>query len=331
MSGNVEHRWFQTSDLRAGTSRCFRTLVVISDGKEHQLPYHEQRLSMMNLTIEQALYQATRRLHSLSSTPRLDAELLLAHVLGWSRARVVAEREQRLTPEQQAMFDALIERRATREPVAYLIGQREFFGLTLFVDRRVLVPRPETELLVELTIKEAQRYGNRPLTIADIGVGSGAIAIALAKHLPQATIYGVDLSAAALEVAAINVNRYHLQERVILLQGDLFDPLPGPVDLIVSNPPYTILAEIDEGVYQHEPHLALDGGVDGLDCYRRLIPATPTYLKPGGAILLEIGAWQASSVIHLLRQALPEAEITVQRDLAGYDRVVRARNRDVIL
>jgi release factor glutamine methyltransferase len=293
--------------------------------------YHRPQLSMMNLTIEQALYQATRRLHSLSSTPRLDAELLLAHVLGWSRARVVAEREQRLTPEQQATFNALIERRATCEPVAYLIGQREFFGLTFFVDRRVLVPRPETELLVELTIKEAQRYGNRPLTIADIGVGSGAIAIALAKHLPQATIYGVDLSAAALEVAAINVNRYHLQERVILLQGDLFDPLPGPVDLIVSNPPYTILAEIDEGVYQHEPHLALDGGVDGLDCYRRLIPATPTYLKPGGAILLEIGAWQASSVIHLLRQVLPEAEITVQRDLAGYDRVVRARNRDVIL
>lgn len=132
-------------------------------------------------------------------------------------------------------------------------------------------------------------------------------------------------------MAAINVNRYHLHERVILLHGDLCEPLPTAVDLIVSNPPYTILAEIDEGVYRHEPHLALDGGADGLDCYRRLIPATPTYLKPGGAILLEIGAWQASSVTHLLRQVLPEAEITVQRDLAGYDRVVRARNRDVIL
>ncbi|WP_287906172.1 peptide chain release factor N(5)-glutamine methyltransferase [Chloroflexus sp.] len=282
------------------------------------------------MIIQQALRAATARLQSISPTARLDAELLLAHILGWSRARVVAEREVVLTPAQQEAFGALVERRAAREPVAYLIGHWPFFGLDLVVDRRVLIPRPETELLVELALTEARRYADTQITIADIGVGSGAIAIALAIHVPHATVYGVDRSADALAVAALNVARYNLSDRVVLLEGDLLTPVPGPVDLIVSNPPYTILAEVDESVYRYEPHLALDGGPDGLDCYRRLIAAAPAYLKPGGAILLEIGAWQAEAVIHLLNQALPHAEVGVQRDLVGRDRVVWARNRDVI-
>ncbi|WP_041471047.1 peptide chain release factor N(5)-glutamine methyltransferase [Chloroflexus aggregans] len=282
------------------------------------------------MIIQQALRVATARLQSISPTARLDAELLLAHILGWSRARVVAEREVVLTPAQQEAFGALVERRAAREPVAYLIGHWPFFGLDLVVDRRVLIPRPETELLVELALTEARRYADTQITIADIGVGSGAIAIALAIHVPHATVYGVDRSADALAVAARNVARYNLSDRVVLLEGDLLTPVPGPVDLIVSNPPYTILAEVDESVYRYEPHLALDGGPDGLDCYRRLIAAAPAYLKPGGAILLEIGAWQAEAVAHLLNQALPHAEVGVQRDLAGRDRVVWARNRDVI-
>ncbi|WP_322495475.1 peptide chain release factor N(5)-glutamine methyltransferase [Chloroflexus sp.] len=283
-----------------------------------------------DVTIQHALRLASEQLRAVSATARLDAELLLAHTLGWSRAKVVAERDYPLTPEQQAMFAALVARRAAREPVAYLIGHREFFGLDLLVDQRVLIPRPETEVLVELALAEARRYGNAPITIADIGAGSGAIAIALAIHLPHAIIYGVDLSADALEVAAANVARYHLHDRVTLLEGDLLEPLPGPVDLIVSNPPYTILNEIEEGVYRYEPHLALDGGPDGLDCYRRLIAAAPAYLKPQGAILLEIGAWQADSVVHLLNQAMPQAEIGVQSDLADRDRVVWARNPHVI-
>lgn len=283
-----------------------------------------------DVTIQHALRLASEQLRAVSATARLDAELLLAHTLGWSRAKVVAERDYPLTPEQQAMFAALVARRAAREPVAYLIGHREFFGLDLLVDQRVLIPRPETEVLVELALAEARRYGNAPITIADIGAGSGAIAIALAIHLPHAIIYGVDLSAGALEVAAANVARYHLHDRVTLLEGDLLEPLPGPVDLIVSNPPYTILNEIEEGVYRYEPHLALDGGPDGLDCYRRLIAAAPAYLKPQGAILLEIGAWQADSVVHLLNQAMPQAEIGVQSDLADRDRVVWARNPHVI-
>ncbi len=282
------------------------------------------------LTVQQALRAAVARLRSSSPTAQLDAELLLAYTLNWSRARVVAERTALLSPEQQAAFAALVERRAALEPVAYLIGHREFYGLDLLVDRRVLVPRPETELLVELAIATAQCAARPGLAIADIGVGSGAIAIALAMHLPQATVFGVDLSSDALAVAAANVARYGLQSRITLLEGDLLTPLPGPVDLIVSNPPYTILSDIDEGVYRHEPHLALDGGPDGLACYRRLIAAAPAYLNPGGAILLEIGAWQAADVAHLLRQAFPAADISVHRDLAGHDRVIRARNPDVI-
>ncbi|WP_322815027.1 peptide chain release factor N(5)-glutamine methyltransferase [Chloroflexus sp.] len=282
------------------------------------------------MTIQQAIQYAITQLRTISPTARLDAELLLAHILGWSRAKVVAERDHVLTPEQEMAFNTLIERRANREPVAYLIGHREFFGLDLFVDRRVLIPRPETELLVELTLKEAQRFNHTPLIIADIGTGSGAIAIALAMHLPHALIYGVDISPDALAVAAINVTRYQLDNRIRLLDGDLCTPLPGPVDLLVSNPPYTILSDIDEGVYRHEPHLALDGGSDGLDCYRRLIAAAPTCLKLNGAILLEIGSTQAASVVHLLRQALPMAETGIERDLAGHDRIVWARNRYVI-
>ncbi|WP_322490396.1 peptide chain release factor N(5)-glutamine methyltransferase [Chloroflexus sp.] len=284
------------------------------------------------VTIQHALRLASEQLRAVSATARLDAELLLGHTLGWSRAKVVAERDYLLTPEQQATFAALVARRVAREPVAYLIGHREFFGLDLLVDQRVLIPRPETEVLVELALVEARRYGNAPITIADIGVGSGAIAIALAIHLPHAIIYGVDLSAGALEVAAANVARYRyrLHDRITLLEGDLLEPLPGPVDLIVSNPPYTILNEIEEGVYRYEPHLALDGGADGLDCYRRLIAAAPAYLKSDGAILLEIGAWQATAVVHLLHQALPQADVGIQRDLAGRDRVVWARNPDVI-
>ncbi|WP_298820098.1 peptide chain release factor N(5)-glutamine methyltransferase [Chloroflexus sp.] len=285
---------------------------------------------MDQVTIQHALRRAAEQLQATSATARLDAELLLAHTLGWSRARVVAERDYALTSAQQTAFMALVARRANLEPVAYLIGRREFFGLELLVDRRVLIPRPETEILVELAIAEARRSRRAPITIADIGVGSGAIAIALAMHVPHAILYGVDLSADALEVAAANVARYGLHNRITLLEGDLLAPLPGPVDLIVSNPPYTILSDIEAGVYRHEPHLALDGGPDGLDCYRRLIAAAPDYLHRGGAMLLEIGAWQAQAVVHLLRQALPQAETGVDQDLAGRDRVVWARNPDVI-
>lgn len=279
---------------------------------------------MSDPTVHELLREAQAALAS-SETPRLDAELLLAHALGWPRARLLAERDHRPEAAQAAAFRALVARRANREPVAYLVGRRAFYGLDILVDRRVLVPRPETELLVELAIEQARRIGAgraEPLLIADIGTGSGAIPVALAAHLPHAALYAVDISADALAVAAANMAAYGLGERVRLLQGDLLGPLPSPVDLLVSNPPYTILAEVEPNVYAHEPHLALEGGPDGADIYRRMLPALPGYLRPGAAVLLEIGAWQGELVAGLLRAALPGARVSVHRDLAGRDRVV---------
>lgn len=298
------------------------------------------------MTIADILRAAASRLADRSATPRLDAEILLAHALGWPRARLLAERGQRPDAGQIAAFEAMLARRRAQEPVAYIVGEREFYGLMLYVDRRVLVPRPETELLVELALQRAAgsrqkatsgadapdrptderraTTGRHPLTIADIGTGSGAIAIALAVHLPEAQVFATDLSAGALEVAARNVARHGVQGRVRLLHGDLLAPLPGPVDLIVSNPPYTILAEVEPNVRAHEPWLALEGGPDGAAVYRRLLADVARYVRPGGAVLLEIGAWQGALVAELLREALPGAAVRVHQDLAGLDRVVGA-------
>ncbi|PMP87553.1 MAG: protein-(glutamine-N5) methyltransferase, release factor-specific, partial [Roseiflexus castenholzii] len=160
------------------------------------------------------------------------------------------------------------------------------------------------------------------LLIADIGTGSGCIAIVLARHLPNAVVYATDLSPDALAVARQNAELHGVAERITLLYGDLLAPLPQPVDLVVSNPPYTILNEIDAGVRLHEPHLALDGGSDGLAIYRRLLATAPQALRPGGALMLEIGATQAETVTTLARQAFPAAAVHVLRDLAGWDRVV---------
>ncbi|HEU4327586.1 MAG TPA: peptide chain release factor N(5)-glutamine methyltransferase [Roseiflexaceae bacterium] len=273
------------------------------------------------MTVARALVWASSTLAGSSPSARLDAELLLAHTLGWSRARVLAEGRIALDAAQQARFAALVERRAALEPVAYLIGQREFYGLVFEVTPAVLVPRPETELLVERALELARTLPPDAL-IADIGAGSGAIAVALAVHLPQARISAVDLSPEALAVAGRNAARHGVAGRVRLLQGDLLGPLDAPVDLLVSNPPYTVLAEIDEGVRRHEPHLALDGGPDGLDLYRRLLAAAPPLLRPGGAALLEIGATQAEAVSALARLHFPHARVTVEQDLAGRDRVI---------
>lgn len=285
-------------------------------------------------TIAQSLAWATHDLRATSETPRLDAELLLAYVLGWARARLLAEGRLALTEAQTTAFYKLVTRRAALEPVAYLIGYKEFYGIDFLIDRRALMPRPETELLVELALDVARTENQEPRTdisgsvlgsrfsVLDLGTGSGAIAIALALHLPEARIAAIDISPDALALARQNVARHGLTERVRLLQGDLFGPLTEPVDMIVSNPPYTILADIDEGVRRYEPHLALDGGADGIDLYRRLLGQAPDYLRPGGVILLEIGATQAAVVMELARRAFPAAIISAHQDLAGRDRVV---------
>jgi len=276
--------------------------------------------------LAQLLAWAAAELGSASPTPRLDAELLMAEALGgWSRARVLAEAQHTPTPQQQAAFERMVGRRAQLEPVAYIIGRREFYGMDFEVTPDTLVPRPETELLVELALAAARRMvrdGARQVDVADIGTGTGCISVAVAANCPAARVLAVDVSAAALAVAARNVARHRLGAQVRLAQGDLLGPLAEPVDMLLSNPPYTILADIDENVRRHEPHLALDGGPDGLDLYRRLLADAPARLVRGGVVILEIGDTQGAAVAALARAAFPGAAVEVYRDLAGLDRVV---------
>lgn len=284
---------------------------------------------MPDLTIARALQYAQASLSATSPTPALDAAVLLGHVVSLSRAMMLARHDQPLSTSQWHAFQRLIERRVNLEPVAYLVGEREFYGLPFLVDARVLVPRPETELLVAQALSwiAAQPKG-RSLAVADVGTGSGCIAVALAVHAPQCRFYALDLSVDALVVAEHNIARHRVGKAITLLHSDGFAALPTPVDLVVSNPPYTLLPDVDEGVRRHEPHLALDGGADGLMVYRALIPEAARVLHPARptAVLLEIGAWQGVDVAALGRAAFPSATIRVLPDLAGHDRVVAILN-----
>ena len=264
------------------------------------------------MTLREALTRATRQLDAsldLCTGAARDAALLLRHALGISHAVQLAAPERTLTPAQQATFDALILRRLTNEPIQYITGEQEFYGLTLRVTPAVLIPRPETEQLVEAVInemKQAELDSSRPLRILDVGTGSGAIAIALARHLPHAQITAVDLCAAALEVAAANAARHGLTNRIRFVQSDLLDALPPdelPFDVIVSNPPYVPTADRDSlhpQVRDHEPAAALCAGPDGLDIYRRLIPQARSALRPNGLLALEIGHGQRDVIAALL-------------------------------
>ena len=218
-------------------------------------------------------------------------------------------------------FERLIKRRLGGEPTAYITGHREFYGLDFYVDRRVLIPRPESELLVEKTLCLAQ---NHPVsTIADIGTGCGAIAISLALNLPQAKIYATDISAPALKVARVNCQRHGVADRVCLLAGDMLDPLPESVDLIIANLPYVRVLEVSQmGLANFEPQLALSGGWDGLEKICRLCREVNDKLRPEGYLLLEIGQGQSGAVTGFLRSLFPSAKIDIAPDLSGIDRVV---------
>jgi len=280
-------------------------------------------------TISTALAWAHRTLAEVRvDSPSLDAALLLAHVLGWDRAQLYAHGEWTLPPEAQACWTELIARRARHEPLAYLLGYREFYGLTFRVDRRVLIPRPETEDLVEQAMAEGQRILEHTgrLAIADVGTGCGAIAIVLARHLPSAEIYGMDISRPALEVAVHNGRRHGVEARIHWLRGDLLTPLLRRVDLIVANLPYVSSAEataLPPEVSDYEPRLAWDGGADGVETIGRLLTQAGDGLNAGGQILLEIGAAQGSRVQQTALRCFPGAEVRVRQDGAGLDRLVR--------
>lgn len=254
---------------------------------------------------------------------RLDAELLLAHVLQLPRIRLYVEHDRPLTPEEVAVYRRAVARRARGEPVAYITGNKEFFGLTFRVSPATLVPRPETELLVEAALDWLDRHpGAR--RVADVGTGSGCIAVSLARFRPGLRVVATDICEAALAVATENAGRHGVRDRVVFLQGDLLTPLPGPVDAVVSNPPYVARgawAGLPRDVRDFEPRVALDGGADGLAVIRRLVGQSARYLAAGGLLALEIGAGQEQAV----RQAMREAgfqRVESRRDLAGHPRVV---------
>jgi release factor glutamine methyltransferase len=251
----------------------------------------------------------------------LEAELLLRHTLHINRAGLYAEPEGALTTQQEADFWNKIERRVKGMPSAYITGVREFYGLEFYVDGSVLIPRPETELLVEKTIEIARNYYSP--VIADIGTGCGAIAISLAVNLPQAFLFAADISQKSLDTARRNCERHKVERRVWLYTGDLLEPLREPVDIIVANLPYVRTADLPAvNTNGYEPHLALDGGEDGLDVIRRLCTQVDRKLKPDGSLLLEIGMGQRAEVVNLLRPLFASAQISVIPDLNGIDRVV---------
>ena len=285
--------------------------------------------------LRDVLERATQRLTQAGcDTPRLDAEVLLAHALSQNRTWLYLHPVEALDESQQDRFNHLLSRRERREPVAYITGLKAFFGLEFQVTPQVLIPRPETELLVETAIEMAQSQSARPnsqapVSIAEVGTGSGCIAIALAKNLAGASIFALDTSEAALQLARQNAIRHAVEAKLIFLRGDLLQPLTNPVDLIVSNPPYLsrsdLLAASPE-VSRYEPRLALDGGEDGLDVIRRLLPQTREKLKPGGSLLIEMGAGQGHAVIELAQIHFPDATtIRVKQDLAGLDRLLVVR------
>jgi release factor glutamine methyltransferase len=258
-----------------------------------------------------------------SDSPRLDAELLLAHALGLRRLDLYLRFDHALVEPQLSAYRALVARRGKGDPVAYLVGHREFMGLDFEVTPDVLVPNPDTEVLVQRAVAIA-REQERPLRVADVGTGSGCIATALATELPTARIIASDVSPRALAVARRNVLRHGVADRIELRAGDLLAPVAERVEAVVANLPYLTTAEVDAGggtSLEFEPRAALDGGEDGLDVIRRAIGDLPTHLAPGGVALFECAPAQARAVAILMRRTL-HAKTAVERDLAGRDRVV---------
>ncbi len=278
------------------------------------------------------------------ATPRLDAELLVAHALGLPRVQLYVQFDRPLLPDELAAIRALIKRRQAGESVAYLVGKKEFWGLEFAVDARVLVPRPDTETLIEEArerlaggliprepvadgdgqpVEEAPAAVEPALRLADVGTGSGAIALTLAKLFPAAAVVAVDVSPAALEVARGNAERLGLT--VTFLEGDLGAPLAAeaPFSLLAANLPYIPSGELAAlpAEVRVEPAMALDGGPDGLSLVRRLVAQAPALLGPGGVLALEIGAGQAAATAELLRAA-GFTDVQARRDLAGVERVV---------
>lgn len=291
-------------------------------------------------TVRQALREATASLSDAGiESACLDAELLLAEALGLDRSKLYLHYEAPLETRAEERFRSLLARRVDGEPAAYITGRREFWSLDFLVTPAVLVPRPETERLVEVAVglfEAESQISDRKFQILDLGTGSGAISISLAKEIANAEVWATDVSSDALGIARANARRHGVEEKIQFLHGDLFEPVSARAeifDLIVSNPPYVRSDEIDalpRDVRDFEPRIALDGGADGLDCYRRIIPGALRYLSDGGFLALEIGAEMGLEVARLFVQADGYTPPRRYRDYAGRDRIVCARMKGFV-
>ncbi len=256
--------------------------------------------------------------------PRLESEVVLTDVLGIPRHRLYAYQDDTIPDEAAETLEKAVQRRLRREPLAYILGHREFYGVDLTVGPGVMVPRPETEMLIERAMLVCmERMERAGLVVADVGTGSGGIAVNLAMHLPGVRLYATDISADALEVARVNVDKFGLGQRIILLKGDLLEPLPGRVDVIVANLPYIPSARL-KGLQPElawEPRTALDGGSDGMVILRRLMGQAAGKLAVDGVMLLEIDSGQGESLRRMATRLFPGAATSVEKDLAGLDRI----------
>ncbi|MDF1512726.1 MAG: peptide chain release factor N(5)-glutamine methyltransferase [Anaerolineae bacterium] len=276
-------------------------------------------------SVRQALADASGLLSPVTGSPRLESQLLLAHVLKLPRIDLLAHPEAVLDREQEQQFTVAVQRRVNGEPLPYITGSIEFFGHRFHVTPDVLIPRPETEMLVELTLAW---LAQRPdAVVVDVGTGSGCIAVAVAAAWCSGTIIATDLSYPALRVAYHNAEQHHVAGRTTFINCDLIPPVRGKVDAIVSNPPY--ISQQEQPVLprslHYEPYTALFAGSDGLHVVRRLLHQAGEKLKPDGLLLIEIGAGQGKAALHLAQANFPTARVELLKDLSGLDRVIRVQ------
>lgn len=266
--------------------------------------------------------------------PRLSAELLLSHILSCQRIELYTDFDKIVNPTKLQELRALVKRGSQHEPIAYLVGRCEFYSLRIKVNSSCLIPRPETELLVERGMDFLRRRQGEQ-AVLDLCTGSGCIAIALAKNYPNCHITATDISDDALSIADENIKAHDLADRIHLMSGDLFDPIiegldEAKFDLIVCNPPYVTSAEmetLDKNVKDYEPHTALHAGKEGLDVYRRIFAQVDKFLKPDAALILEIGYTQGKAVQQLLEETSEFQKITVEKDPSNKDRIVTAKKQ----
>jgi release factor glutamine methyltransferase len=283
------------------------------------------------VTVQEALRHGSRVLSAEggSEEASLEAELLLAHALNTDRTHLYQRLREALPDDAARAFEALLQRRLAHEPTAYILGRKEFYGLELEVAQVAIIPRPETETLVELVLEfVGTREAEHNTRVVDVGVGCGAVAVALAVNLPQAEIVATDVSPQALALAHRNADRHGVAERIHLLEGDLLGPLDAPVDAIAANLPYVRTDDFEAAppeIRQHEPRLGLDGGPDGLRIVERLVGQASSRLKAGGALFIEIGEEQGDAARNLALASFPQARIEVKRDLSRLDRVLVVR------